>query len=82
MRDKGWTQTRFAAAVGVAQGTMSRMLSGEYPVGIEVGMAMADLTGIEVERLITDRQARKILESYVERLLSKRGMAKESSDVA
>ncbi len=61
---------------------MSQVFSGQSEIGLELGMRLSELTEIPLEELITDKVAQRILESYVDRLLVKRGIAKDSVNVA
>jgi hypothetical protein len=61
---------------------MSQVFSGQSEIGLELGMRLAELTEIPLEEIVTDKVAQRILESYVDRLLVKRGIAKENSSVA
>lgn len=81
MDANGWTQTRVAAYLDRSNSWMSQALSGEIAIGLERGLRLSELTGIAFEDLVTDKASQRILESYVNRLLSKRGFAKDSLNV-
>lgn len=82
MDEHEWSQLRLAAYVGRSQAWISEVMRGEATVGLEVGMKLAELTNIPLEDIVTDKSAQRILESYVDRLLAKRGIAKEIGNVA
>ena len=81
MREHGWTQVRIAAHVGCSQSYICKALRGEGAVGLEYAVRIADLTGFPVEDIANDPTAQRILEAYVDRLLSQRGIAKENASV-
>ena len=82
MDANGWTQMRLSAYIGRSQTWISQVLSGEVEVGLEVGLRLSELTEIPIEDIVTDKTTQRILESYVDRLLVKRGIAKDSLNVA
>lgn len=82
MDANGWTQQRLAAYLDRSAGWMSQVFSGQSEIGLEIGLRLSDLTEIPLEDIVTDKSAQRILESYVNRLLVKRGFAKDSASVA
>lgn len=82
MDANGWTQQRLAAYLDRSTGWMSQVFSGQSEIGLELGMRLAELTDIPLEDIVTDKVAQRILESYVDRLLAKRGFVKENASVA
>lgn len=82
MRKEGCSQARLAALTGVTQATISRVISGDLEVGIDLAMQVSGLTGIEADALVSDPAAKRILKDYVTRLLSERGFPKDSFNVA
>jgi transcriptional regulator with XRE-family HTH domain len=82
MDANGWTQMRLAAYLDRSTGWMSQVFSGESVIGLEIGLRLSELTEIPLEDLVTDKSAQRILEDYVNRLLVKRGIAKDNASVA
>jgi transcriptional regulator with XRE-family HTH domain len=82
MDANGWTQMRLAAYLDRSQAWMSQVFSGESAIGLELGLRLSELTEIPLEEIVTDKTAQRILESYVTRLLAKRGITKDNSSVA
>jgi predicted transcriptional regulator len=82
MDENGWSQARLAAYLGCSQQWVSQALSEKATWGLEAALLVTELTEIPIEDIVTDRVTQRILEGYVNRLLVRRGIAKENGSVA
>jgi len=55
------TQATLAQFLGIREPQMSRMLNGTRALGSDYATRLSDLTGIPVEKLLTDRSAIRLL---------------------
>jgi transcriptional regulator with XRE-family HTH domain len=70
MKDTGTTQADLAAFAQVSQASISRYMAGIYDLPVERAFRLSLITGIPVEKLLTGRDASRLL-----KLLGKRDKA-------
>lgn len=54
LRERGLTQTQFAALVGTKQPSISKILRGEEEVSLSRAEKWADALGVELAELVSD----------------------------
>lgn len=75
IKRSGYSQETLAAIAKVSPPTFSKVLKGPRSFSVDAAGRLADFTGIPVEKLLTDREATRLL-----KLLGKRMNSREQNE--
>lgn len=77
-----YTQKTLAAIAGVSEATFSKVLKGPRSFTVDAAGRLADFTGIPVEKLLTGKEATRLLKLLGKRMNSVEAKSSDKSRVA
>lgn len=78
----GYRQRVLAAVAGVSEPTFTKVLKGPRSFTVDAAGRLAEFTGIPVEKLLTDKEATRLLKLLGKRMNSPEGKSSDKSRVA